>query len=112
MQEFLKTAIGVLVPLVEACGVLVIVIGVVRGLTRYVVGLFKRAPGGVRRLRMRLAESMVMGIEFQVAADILKTTLSTKWNDLLQLAALIGLRTLLNYLMERELRMLDDQQAV
>jgi uncharacterized membrane protein len=50
---------------------------------------------------------MVMGLEFQVAADILKTALSPVWNDVLLLAALIGLRTLLNFVLERELKMLD-----
>ena len=29
------------------------------------------------------------------------------WNDILLLAALIGLRTVLNYILERELKMLD-----
>ena len=46
----------------------------------------------------------------QVAADILKTGLSPTWEDILLLAAIIGLRTLLNYLLERELEMLDPVQ--
>jgi uncharacterized membrane protein len=48
-----------------------------------------------------------MGIEFQVAADVLKTGFAPSWNDVGLLAALIGLRTLLNYLLEMELRTLD-----
>ena len=51
-----------------------------------------------------------MGLEFQVAADILKTGLSPKWEDILFLAALIGLRTILNYFLERELRALNSSR--
>jgi uncharacterized membrane protein len=64
----------------------------------------------VRGLRVRLGRSMVMGLEFQVAADILKTALSPTWNDILLLAALIALRTVLNYLLEYELRTLESDQ--
>jgi len=49
---------------------------------------------------------MVIGLEFLVAADILKTALSPTWNDILRLAALIALRTILNYLLEHELKVL------
>jgi uncharacterized membrane protein len=59
-----------------------------------------------------LGQSMVMGLEFQVAADILKTALAPSWNDILLLAALIGLRTVLNYLMERELRMIEADEQI
>lgn len=48
-----------------------------------------------------------MGLEFQVAADILKTALAPLWNDILLPAALIALRTVLDYLLEAELEKLD-----
>jgi uncharacterized membrane protein len=47
---------------------------------------------------------MVLGLEFLVAADILKTALASTWNDIALLAALIALRTVLSYVLERELR--------
>ncbi|MCD6519654.1 MAG: DUF1622 domain-containing protein [Anaerolineae bacterium] len=72
--------------------------------------LFPSQPGQVVSLRIRLGQSMVMGLEFQVAADILKTGLSPKWEDILFLAALIGLRTILNYFLERELRALNSSR--
>ena len=106
MTEALTTVIGYVVPVIEACGALVIVIEVIRTLVQY-MGTFFRLTS-VRRtvLRVRLGQSMVMGLEFQVAADILKTALSPTWNDILLLAALIGLRTVLNFLLERELKAL------
>jgi uncharacterized membrane protein len=93
---------------VEACGGLVIALGVGRALVVYILNLIKKDyDEEMRTLRIRLGQSMVMGLEFLVAADILKTSVSPTWNDILFLAALIGLRTLLNFLLEYELRLPD-----
>jgi uncharacterized membrane protein len=106
-NEVVNVVIGFGVLFVEACGALVVLLGVIRTVVQYIlVFLGQRSSNSVTRLRMRLGQSMVMGLEFQVAADILKTALSPTWNEILLLAALIGLRTVLNYLLEHELRTL------
>ena len=108
LDELLTKGIGIVVPIVEACGGLIIALGVGRALVVYVVNFLKKdCDEEMRKLRIRLGQSMVMGLEFLVAADILKTSVSPTWNDILFLAALIGLRTLLNFLLEYELKLLD-----
>ena len=109
--QALIVAIGYIVPVVEACGVIVIVLEVVRTVVMHISTFFRRGANNSTQLRMRLGQSMVAGLEFLVAADILKTAISPSWNEMLLLAALIGLRTLLNYLLERELQVLDEQCA-
>ena len=111
METILTSAIGFLVPIVEACGAVIVVLEVVRTVAGYVSTLFRHNPVRMNTLRLRLGQSMVMGLEFQVAADILKTALAPTWNDMGLLAALIGLRTVLNYLLEREVRMLRAEEA-
>jgi uncharacterized membrane protein len=74
---------------------------------RYLRGFLGHSPVRATSLRIELGQSMVMGLEFLVAADILRTALSPAWNDMLLLAALVGLRVVLNYSLERELRALD-----
>jgi len=96
MEIWLDSALSFLVPVVEACGALVIVIEVARTIIVYVSGYVRHAGPQTAALRIRLGQSMVMGLEFQVAADILKTALAPTWNDILLLAALIALRTVLN----------------
>lgn len=54
--------------------------------------------------------SFTLAIEPRTST-ILKTALSPTWSDILQVGALIALRTLLNYLLERELAALDAPQA-
>jgi uncharacterized membrane protein len=107
MEELLDSAFSYVVPIIEACGALVIVIEVVRTMTVYIIRYVRRAGRQPAALRIRLGQSMVMGLEFQVAADILKTALAPTWNDILLLAALIALRTILNYLLEAELEKLN-----
>ena len=111
MEQALSAAMAYLIPFVEACGALVIVLATVRTIVLYLAHCFRRNSSvRLNSLRIRLGRSMVMGLEFQVAADILKTALSPEWNDILQLAALVALRTVLNYLMEHELRLLNRQE--
>ena len=105
LDEILSNVIGFVVPIVEACGAVVIVLGVGRALMFYLVHSLKReCSEAMRKLRIRLGQSLVMGLEFQVAADILKTSVSPTWNDVLFLTALIGLRTLLSFVLEYEHR--------
>lgn len=112
MGNLLDSAFSYIVPIIEACGALVIIIEVVRTIILYVVRYIRRADLQMATLRIRLGQSMVMGLEFQVAADILKTALAPTWNDILLLAALIALRTVLNYLLEAELEKLDAGRGV
>jgi uncharacterized membrane protein len=102
--ELLTTILEIVVPIVETCGVLVIVLEVFRTSVRYVLNFLGMRETEMVEMRLRLGQSLVMGLEFLVAADILKTSLSPTWNDVAFLAALIALRTVLNYLLERELQ--------
>ena len=110
MEDVLKTAISYMAPIAEACGALAVFLGVIRAILQYLYAFIRPHSVPVGPIRIRLGQSMVIGLEFQVAADILKTALSPDWNDVLFLAALIALRTILNYLLERELRVLNRQQ--
>ena len=106
MEHGLYVAISYIVPVVEACGALVIVLEVIRTIVQYLLRLARRREVQTQSLRIRLGQAMVMGLEFQVAADILRTATRPSWNDILLLAALIALRTVLNFFLERELKTL------
>jgi uncharacterized membrane protein len=106
MEEGLRIIVSYVIPIVEGCGTLVIVLEVCRTIVQYVLRFVRRKDVHMRPLRIRLGQAMVMGLEFQVAADILRTATSPTWNDILLLAALIALRTVLNFLLEQELKTL------
>ena len=101
LEERVFTVIGFVVPLVEACGALVIIEGVFRAFLQYLRGLFSSDRTFVANVRLRLVESLVLGLEFQVAADVLKTAISPNWEHILVLAAVVALRGILGYLLDR-----------
>ena len=109
MSAYLRIIVLEIIVLVEACGAIVVFLGVGKTIVKYLRDFFGRKlpTRQVALLRLQLGQSMVMGLEFQVAADILKTTLSPNWNDVLLLSAIIALRTVLNYLLEREMHILE-----
>ena len=49
--------------------------------------------------RLELGYAFSLGLSFLVGGSILKTTITPSWNDIGQLASIILLRTVLNYLL-------------
>ena len=103
LEELVILVISYLVPIVEACGAAVIMMGVIRTVVQHIRGRLHLDLACLSGLRLQLVESLVMGLEFQLAADVLKTAISPTWNQVLVLAALVGLRIALSFLLEREL---------
>ncbi|MGB3542999.1 DUF1622 domain-containing protein [Rubrivirga sp.] len=93
--------------LAEIAAALVIAWGVIQAFGSYLIRVVR--PGGeavnaTEGLRLRLGRTLALGIEFTLAADILATAVAPTRADILTLAALVLLRTLLNTFLEREIR--------
>ena len=54
-------------------------------------------------LRLSLGRWLALGLEFALAADILRTAIAPDWQDIGKLASIAVLRTALNYFLEREI---------
>ncbi len=61
-------------------------------------------PEQKNEVRLTLGRWLAVGLEFELAADILNTAVTPTWNDIEKLAAIAALRTALNYFLEREIR--------
>lgn len=97
-------ALGVLVPVVEACGAAVIVVGALWAFIRFVVvGLRDRDAGAFVPVRLTLGRFLALGLEFQLASDVLRTAVAPSFRELGQLAAVAAIRTALNYFLAREI---------
>lgn len=55
------------------------------------------------QIRLRLGRWLAVALEFELAADILRTAVAPTWNEIGQLAAIATLRTLLNYFLQKEI---------
>ena len=104
MEELLAEVVGVLVMIVEACGAAVIIIGAVWSFARFLwLGVRRRDAAGFVRVRLTLGRFLALGLEFQLASDVLRTAVAPSFRELGQLAAVAAIRTALNYFLAREI---------
>ncbi|MGE5269213.1 MAG: DUF1622 domain-containing protein [Thiohalocapsa sp.] len=54
-------------------------------------------------VRLRLGRWLAVALEFELAADVLRTAVAPTWQEIGQLAAIIVLRTLLNFFLQKEI---------
>lgn len=104
-EETLRDAIDVLVRLVEAAGAVVIFLGAAIGFVRFVRALARRrGTADFVSLRLELGRYLALGLEFQLAGDVLRTAIAPTFEEIGQLAAVAAIRTALNYFLAREIK--------
>jgi uncharacterized membrane protein len=54
-------------------------------------------------IRLTLGRWLALALEFELVADILRTAIAPTWNEIGQLAAIVILRTALNFFLQREI---------
>ncbi|MFE9701425.1 DUF1622 domain-containing protein [Streptomyces sp. NPDC006270] len=104
-ESELRDFIGVLVRLVETAGALIIFVGAVWAFARFVATVLRGGARGegFNRIRLTLGRFLVLGLEFQLAGDVLRTAVAPSFTEIGQLAAIAGIRTVLNYFLGREI---------
>ena len=103
MQERLTQVVNVLILVIEACAVTVITIGALWAFVQFVrVALRRRGTDGFVPIRLSLGRFLTLGLEFQLASDVLRTAVAPSFRELGQLAAVAAIRTALNYFLSRE----------
>jgi uncharacterized membrane protein len=63
-----------------------------------------------RDVWLRYARWLVAGLTFQLAADIIETSITTSWEAVARLAAIAVIRTFLNFFLERDLAEVRERQ--
>jgi uncharacterized membrane protein len=103
--EFIKDWTNYLAAVIEAtAGVLVGLAAVEATIRALPLFVSRKAPPEAKEyVRLRLGRWLALALEFELAADILRTAVAPPWNEIGQLAAIIVLRTALNYFLQREI---------
>ncbi|MFG3296206.1 DUF1622 domain-containing protein [Streptomyces sp. NPDC048179] len=111
-ESTLRGAVDLTVRLVEFAGALIIFVGAAWAFVQFVgygaVRLrdWKGSAGatfGFNRIRLALGWFLALGLEFQLAGDILRTAIAPTFTQIGQLAAIAAIRTGLNYILGREI---------
>jgi uncharacterized membrane protein len=108
--DLLTLTLRAFIILANLAGGLVIGVALVRALATYLFDLISR-QGDVPKesIRLTLGRSLALALEFQLAADILGTALNPTLRDIGLLAAIVILRTLLNYFLGKEIDAADQR---
>ena len=105
MEELFKRIAESLALAVEGGAALIIAYGAIEAIIgsihAIVVG---RSKSGQRKdVWLRFAVWLLLGLEFELAADIVRTAITPTWTDIGQLAAIGLIRTFLNYFLAVDL---------
>jgi uncharacterized membrane protein len=104
-EHNLEDVVNVLVQVVEAAGATIIFAGAVIAFVRFLLVAFRReGMDPFARLRLDLGRFLVLGLEFQLAADILRTAVAPNFTELAQLATVAAIRTALNFFLGLEIK--------
>jgi uncharacterized membrane protein len=104
-EHNLEDVVSVLVGLVEAAGAAIIFVGAVIAFVRFILIAFRReGMDPFAQLRLDLGRFLVLGLEFQLAADILRTAVAPNFTELAQLATVAAIRTALNFFLGLEIK--------
>jgi uncharacterized membrane protein len=103
--------VDLLVRLVEAAGAVVIFVGAVLAVVQFLRVLPSRQPTRFTEVRLTLGRFLALGLEFQLASDVLRTAIAPSFAELGKLAAVAAIRTALNFFLAREIKEEQEQVA-
>lgn len=105
MDEYLRQAIYWLSSGIELAAGLLIGLAALEATVRALPLFFSSRDDSAKtdQVRLTLGRWLALALEFELAADILRTAVAPTWNEIGQLAAIIVLRTALNFFLQREI---------
>ena len=95
LHHYFELLVRFCILLIELAGISVIVYSMVRGF----IGFLKKDE----HTRIQLAQGIMLGLEFKIGSEVLRSVIVTTWSELGTLAAIILLRSLLTLLLHWEI---------
>jgi uncharacterized membrane protein len=103
MEELLVTAVGYLKLAVEAVGAAIVGFGALATVVVYLLSVFGIRKRSYTEIRLFLGRYLALGLEFQLGSDILSTAVAPTIAEVEILAAIVVIRTVLNYFLSKEI---------
>ena len=109
MEEWLHLVTKDVVVVIDAMALIIVAIGTAEA---FFTGLWATFPASAshrrfREILVRYGRWLVAGLTFQLAADIIGTSIAPSWQEVGQLGAIAVIRTFLNFFLERDLAELE-----
>ena len=113
MEDWLHLVTKDTVIVIDAMALIIVALGTAEAFFAGLRASFP-APASHRRVRevwQRYGRWLVAGLTFQLAADIIGTSIAPTWEEVGRLGAIAVIRTFLNFFLERDLAELRDRDA-
>jgi uncharacterized membrane protein len=105
MEEFLKVTASHVALAVETVAVLLVALGALNAVVEIVAAFIRgqRQRHWGRPIWVKFGSWLLGGLQFALAADIVRSAISPSWEQIGQLAAIAAIRTFLSYFLEKDL---------
>ena len=110
MEKSLHDAAYLISLVIEAAAVVIVTCGAIHAFVR-LLGLAvtpSMVHGARRSIWQQFGTWLLLGLQFELAADIISSVVSPTWTDIGQLGAIAVIRTFLNYFLEQDLERATD----
>jgi len=103
-MEWLTLATNYAVIIIDVMALIIIVIGTVEAFVNGLRVMLSSSSGHEKRdVWLRYARWLVIGLTFQLGADVIETAIAPGWDEIGRLGVIAVIRTFLNYFLERDL---------
>lgn len=99
LEKVIEVALEIVVPVLELAGLFIVAEAAVASFVRYIYALVAQKKVHVKG---RLAAGLLLGLEFMMTAEILKTLVVRELNDILILGGVVILRAVLAFELKQE----------
>jgi uncharacterized membrane protein len=104
MKEWLTFVTEYAILVIDALALVIIVVGTIEAFIGSLrMTLSSRSGREQRDAWLRYARWLVAGLTFQLAADIIETSITANWDAVGRIAAVAVIRTFLDYFLERDM---------
>ncbi|WP_106828017.1 DUF1622 domain-containing protein [Parabacteroides pacaensis] len=107
--------LNLLATIISVTSLLVVTYGAFIGILSFLKNEIARftgnySPTNIRKLRVTFGTYLLLGLEFLIASDILKTVLEPTLNELAILGGIVILRTILSIFLNKEIKDLEVEE--
>lgn len=110
----LHNFLDILATIISVASLLIVTYGALIGIVYFLGNEIKRFTGNysttnIRKLRATFGTYLLLGLEFLIASDILKTVLEPSLNELAILGGIVIIRTILSIFLNKEIKQLESE---
>jgi uncharacterized membrane protein len=112
MEPWLIVASSVVALTIDAIALTIVAFGTLEAFLSTLRLVLRRSATNSekREVWLGLARWLVAGLTFQLAADIVRTSVAPTWDEIGRLAAIAAIRTFLNFFLDRDVEKVGERQ--